>query len=189
MDFIKKNFILLLAFFLPVLLISGIALTLYLPSVFLSTDYNFVYATCDYGYNYYSYNCSQFLNSKFSVENGRLLVKEIDPAQDLDRNGVPDINENYVTRIFMHNNGSNESREITLGEAQNLFINNLATSPDGVAVQSGYDRGTDFFIFFDTSSDYGYYLTKGSKRKKLNLVIGDERYYYRDNFKFIGWVE
>lgn len=179
----------LLAFAFPLLLIIIIAASTYLPSLFLSTDYDFVYATCGNGSGYYEYDCRNFLNDRFAVENGQLTLKPIDPYKDSDRDGTPDMSESYVTRIFRHNTGANESREITLEEAKALSINGLATSPDGVSVQRGYDRGTDFFIFFNTSSDYGYYLTKGEKRQKLNLVIDDDRYYYRDNFKFIGWVK
>ena len=120
--------------------------------------------------------------------NNKIALNYINPAQDSDKDGVPDINENYTARIFLHNTKKNESREITLEEAQTLTLNGLLTSPDGVTVSSNYDRGADFFFLFDGGSSYGYYLTKGKSRRRINLINRNERYYYRDNFQFIGWV-
>jgi len=187
-EFIKKNFALLLAFILPVILIVIVALSTYLPSLFLSTNYNFVYSSCTNGTNYYSYRCDNYLQKRYSVVDSKLVINDIDPTQDSDNNGTPDINENYTARIFLHDTKKNESREITLEEAQTLTFNSLITSPDGVTVSSSYDRGADFFLIFDGGSTYGYYLTKGKSKSKLNLINSNERYYYRNNFQFIGWV-
>jgi hypothetical protein len=188
-EFLKKNFALLLAFLLPITLIVIVALSVYLPSIFLSTDYNFVYSSCADGINYYSYECDNYLQKRYSVVNDKLAVHTIDPNQDSDADGVPDINENYTARIFLYDTKKNESREITLAEAQTLTFNGLLTSPDGVTVSSDYEGGSDFFFFFNGgSSSYGYYLTKGKSRSKLNLINRDNRYYYRDNFQFVGWV-
>ena len=189
-EFLKKNFAIVLAFVLPVALIAIIALSTYLPSLFLSTDYNFIYSSCTEGTNYYPYYCNNYLQKRYSVVNGKIVINAIDPAQDSDKDGIPDINENYTARIFLHDTKKNESREITLDEAQTLSLNGLLTSPDSVTVSSYYDRngGDFFFIFGGGSSSYGYYLTKGKSRSKLNLINRDDRYYYRDNFQFIGWV-
>lgn len=187
-EFLKKNFAIVLAFVLPIALIVIIALSTYLPSLFLSTNYNFVYSSCTDGTNYYPYYCNNYLQKRYSVVNGKIVVNLIDPTQDSDKDGVPDINENYTARIFLHDTKRNESREITLEEVQTLSLNGLLTSPDGVTVSSNYDRGADFFFLFDSGSLYGYYLTKGKSRSKLNLINSDDRYYYRDNFQFIGWV-
>lgn len=187
-EFLKRNFAILLAFLLPVALIATIALSTYLPSLFLSTKYNFVYSSCVEGPNYYPYWCGNYLQTRYAVVNNKLVVNTIDPAQDSDQDGIPDIKENYSTRIFLHDTEKNESREITLEEAQALTLNGLLTSPDGVTVSSDYDRGGEFFPFFSGGSSYGHYLTKGKSHRKLNLINGDERYYYRGNFQFIGWV-
>ncbi len=189
MAFIKQHFIVMLAFMLPLLLIGGLAVSIYLPSLLLSTAYDFVYATCDDGSRYYyNYNCGNYLHDLYAVENGKLVLRDADPMQDLDNDETSDVNEYYVTRLFLHNTHTNEGKEITLSEAQALNFNGLITSPDGVSVEGAYDNDADFFIFFGASSDYGYYLTKGNKRSRLNLVNEDNRYYHRDNFKFIGWV-
>jgi len=187
-EFIKKNFALLLAFTLPIALIAIVALSTYLPSAFLSTNYNFLYSSCTDGANYYYRQCDNYLQKRHSVVNDKLVINEIDPTQDSDNDGIPDINENYTARVFLHDTEKNESREITIEEARALTLNGLLTSPDGVTVSSNYDRGTNFFLIFDGGSSYGYYLTKGRSRSKLSLINRDDRYYYRDNFQFIGWV-
>lgn len=187
-EFLKKNFALVLAFALPIALIAIVALSTYLPSLFLSTDYNFVYSSCTDGINYRSHYCNDYFQERYSVVNGKIVVNQIDPTQDSDKDRAPDINENYTARIFLHDTKKNESREITLEEAQTLSLSELLTSPDGVAVSSGYDGGAEVFFLFDGGSSYGFYLTKGKSKSKLNLINNDGLYYYRDNFQFIGWA-
>lgn len=166
-EFLKKNFIIILAFALPLILIIIVALSIYLPSFFLSTKYNFIYTSCTEGTNY-SY-CSGNLPKNYSVIGGKLIISTSTP------------------RIFLHDTEKNESREISIEEARALTLNDLLTSPDGVTVSSNYDRGFGF-LFFGTDSSYGLYLTKGDSSSKLNLISQNERYYYPSNFQFIGWI-
>ena len=187
-EFFKKNFAIVLAFVLPIAFIVIIALSTYLPSLLLSTNYNFVYSSCTDGTNYYPYNCNNYLQKRYSVVNGKIIVNSIDPTQDSDKDGTPDINENYTARIFLHDTKKNESKEVTLEEVQTLSLNGLLTSPDGVTVSGNYDRGSDFFFLFDGGSSYGHYLTKGKSKRKLNLINNNDRYSYQNNFHFIGWV-
>ncbi len=187
--FLRKNLILLVAFSLPILLIVLIALSAYIPSLFVSTNYNFVYAVCTGSSgNYYPYRCDEYLQKRYSVVSGQLVVNEVDVTIDSDNDGVPDFTEDYTARLFLHDTETNESREIPLEEAQSLSLNELITSPDGVSVTSAYDSGTDFLLVFNGGSAYGYYLVKGNAKRSLNLLNGDSRYSYQDNFKFIGWV-
>jgi len=180
--------VVLLAFLLPVALIVVVTLSTYIPSKFLKTDYDFIYSTCTDGVNSYSYRCDNYLQKRYSVSEGNLVVNDIDPKQDSDNDGIMDINENYTARIFLHDTKKNESREITQEDAQKLSLNSLLTSPDGVTVSSGYSGGSDVVFLFDGRSSYNYYLTKGRSKSKLNLINSNGRYYYRDNFQFIGWV-
>ena len=188
-DLIKKNFIIILAFLLPVALIVIIALSLYLPSLFISTDYNFVYTACTDGNDYYPYRCDDYLKLRYGVENNTLVQKPVDYTQDLNNDGKPDYNATYTDRIFLHDTEKNESREITLAEAKALTLNSLLTSPDGITVSSHDSRSSgEFFPFGGGSSSYGYYLTKGNSRSKLNIINSNKSYYYQNNFQFIGWI-
>lgn len=187
-DFLKNNFALVLAFSLPALLIIVIALSAYLPSLFISTNYNFLYSSCVDGTGNYSYRCVDYLQKRYSVVDGKLVVNDIGSDQDSDNDGIPDVKEDYTARLFLHDTKSNETREISLEEAKSLSLNELITSPDGVSVSSDYDRGADVLFLFDRGSSYGYYLVKGNAKSKLNLINDENRYYYRNNFQFIGWV-
>ncbi|MFH1170644.1 MAG: hypothetical protein V1704_03750 [Candidatus Vogelbacteria bacterium] len=178
MNFIKKNIVVILAFMLPILLIIGLAVSVYLPGAFLSTQYDFVYATCGDGDGRYSdsYNCEKYLNQLYKVEKGKLVVQKV-------------LEDGRTSRLFLHETESNVSREITLDQAKSLELRSLLTSPDGVTVDSGYNyNDVEFFPFFGRSSRYGYYLSKGDKHRQLNLIFGDD-YYGSNNFKFIGWKE
>lgn len=186
-QFVKNNFILILAFALPIILIIVVALGSYLPSLFISTNYNFVYTSCTDGRSYY-YQCNGYMQKRYSVIDNKIVVNEIDPTLDLDKNGVPDAKDLISERIFLHDTKKNESREITLEETQALSLNNLLTSPDGVTVSSNYARGGDFFPFGGGASSFGYYLTKGNSRSKLNLINTTDQYYSQNNFHFVGWV-
>ena len=192
-EFIKKNFAILLAFILPVLLIVIVALTTYLPSLFISTNYNFIYTSCSNGRDYYyPYYCDNYLQKRYSVVDGKLVANPVDPNQDLNKDGVPDFNKDYNARIFLHDTKKNESREISIDEAKMLTLNNLLTSPDGVTVSSSYSYtgGGDFFFLFGGGghSSYGSYLMKGKSKSRLNLINDTDQYYYQNNFQFVGWV-
>ncbi|MEK7586716.1 MAG: hypothetical protein AAB453_02495 [Patescibacteria group bacterium] len=186
MKFIKDNLIVLVAFLLPILLIIGTALTLYLPGAFLTTQYDFVYTVCDNNQSY-NYSCNNFLKRMYEVKAGKLVANQIDQAEDLNRNNIPDNKEISKVRLFYHDTKEDESREITLSEAQGFTYSDLLTSPDGVSVSSGYERNNGF-LFFDGGSATGYYLTKGSKQRRLSLINENDRYNYGNEFQFIGWV-
>lgn len=83
-EFIKKNFAVLLAFLLPILLITIVALSTYLPSLFLSTSYNFIYTACTDGGRYYNYPyyCDSYLQKRYSVKNNKLVEFPVDLTQD-----------------------------------------------------------------------------------------------------------
>jgi len=187
-DFIKSNFALLLAFLLPILLIIIVAISVYFPSSSIATKYNFLYTLCTDGIYSYSYdNCHGYLQKRYTVLNNALSVNVIDVNQDLNKDGVPDFKEKYSDRIFLYDTEKKESKEISLEDAKKLKLNDLLTSPDGISISGGYDRsGGDFFIFDGGRSVYGYYLTKGKSRIKINLI--HDQYYYQNNFQFIGWV-
>jgi hypothetical protein len=183
-----KPILIFVAFLLPLLFIGVVFISSYIPSARLSTDYNFVYTTCSDGTSPYGYNCGNYLNSLYEVQNQSLIELPISSSQDSDGDDVLDVDENYQTRLFIHDTDANTSREITFEEAQALSLRSLITSPDGVAVEWEFSRGNGFFIFYNTSSSSGYYLTKGNARKSLDLINDTERYYYRNDFRFLGWV-
>jgi len=186
--FFRENWAIIVAFLLPCALITLVALSVYLPAFFLKTNYNFLYATCTDRAGYRSYNCADYIQQRYSVVNTKLVVNPVDFTARKDYINRPDSHENYNPRIFVHNTEKNESREITLSDAQRYTLNNLLTSPDGVTVSGDYNSSNSgqFFIFGGRSSSYAYYLMKGGSRTKINIINDGDRYYNND-FNFIGW--
>jgi len=189
-SYLKENSVIALAFSIPVIFIAIVAISIYWSSWFLSTNYNFVYATCgSTPSQYYYYPCRGYIANTYTVLEGRLESRVLYPDQDLNRNNTPDIEEGILVRFFIHDTDKNESREITESEAMNLNLNSLLTSPDGVSVSGIQERGADFLLFFSGNSSFAYYLTKGSAKTRLNLIGFDQNYYYNnDRIEFIGWV-
>lgn len=102
MEFIKKNFVLVLAFTLPILLIVVVALSVYLPSLFISTKYNFIYASCS-DESRYSYDCDSYLQKHYQVVGNKLVVTAVDPSTVFGKNNIAPIPEKkYTDRIFLH---------------------------------------------------------------------------------------
>lgn len=182
--FIKENFVVILAFLIPILLIIGVALFTYLPSALVSSEYNFLYATCDD--NDYDNRCEEYLEKRYSITDGKLIMNEVELKPRYE--GDEDFERDYQAHIFLHDTEKNESREIVFDEARELDLSEMVTSPDGFSVSSDYNRGAEIFLLFDSGSSYDVYLTKGNSRKKLNIINNNDRYYYRYNFEFIGWI-
>jgi hypothetical protein len=196
-ELFKKNFAIILAFAIPIVIMIGVAISVSLPSLFVSTNYNFVYATCstNNGSYPYNYNCNKYLERRYSVVDNKLVVNKPDMAvieYDINGKAVKTIPEEqiYDDHIFIHNTKNNESREVNIEEVTSLNLNGLLTSPDGVTVSNGYSNNgsSDFFIFGGRSSTYGYYLSKGRNKIKLNLVNNTDNYYNSNNFHFVGWI-
>jgi hypothetical protein len=184
--FISKNIHLILAFGIPLLLVLIVAIFVYMPSVFLKSNYDFIYISCDEGSSY-PYNCVDYVERKYSVKEGVLSINHINQNADYNNDGKPDFSKEYKIRFFLHDNKKNESREITEKEAQEFHLNDLITSPEGMSITNGYNGGASFYPVFNTKSSFNHYLTKGNNRKKLNLIVNNNSY-RRNNFQFIGWI-
>ncbi len=185
----QRTVLLAVAFLLPLIFIMVVFASTYIPSSQLQTDYDFVYARCMENGSPGSFYCSNYLQNLYQVENGRLQELAIPEDLDSDNDGVLDINENYRTRLFLHDTDSNTSDELPLTDVQQLQLIDEIVSPDGVAVEHDYSGGGSFFLFGRISSRYGWYLTKGRAKQKLEIIGDNGRNYYRDDFRFIGWVD
>lgn len=177
--YLKNNYLVLIAILLPILFIIIVTLTAYLPSIFLKTNYDFIYAICEDNTNNYPRSCKKYLNNKYSIINTKIVLNNDPKTKE---------SSNYESRLFIHDTENNESKEISYTEALDYSYSNLLTSPDGVTVSSGYQDRADFFIFSSSNSGYEHNLIKGNVKKKLNLINNSNRYNYENNFIFIGWI-
>jgi hypothetical protein len=182
---LQKNLPVIIAFVLPLILILGVVLSAYVPALFLKTDYNFVYASC--ADNTYDYDCYNNIAKRFSIKNGQLVLNTLTPKENTSFT-TEDLNNDFPARIYLHNTKDNESREITIEEAQSLQLNGLSTSPDGVSVGQRSNNRIEVFPLFYSSRNNSWYLRKGGKSKKLHLPDTNNTNYYSFNYHFIGWV-
>ena len=173
----KKNVPLIVALSIPILMVVLIAISIYIPTLFIKPQFDFLYT---FGRGYcYDYN------RKYSVQNGKVIENEMKKFDE--KNPC----HNYDQReqvLYYYDVQTNKVREIAFAEVQSFIVDNQLTSPDGFEVVSG-DRSFDMF-FFSSSSYYAKYLKKGAFSRKLNISGGNRYDYdYNYNFNFIGWIK
>jgi len=199
-EFFRANLTLVLAFALPILFIVAVALSTYLPSLFFTAKYDFMYAACVDEFGDPAYGCESAMRGKFKVVEGKLIINSDqtsstgpttksaeNPREIKDKLSLPEgYLNNFSVRLFIHDVEENSSREITESEATTYKLSGLLTSPDGITVGGDNNYGGSIIFPFGDSSYGGYYLKKGSYKSKLKLFYDTE--YYSGNFRFIGWV-
>ena len=170
----SKNLPLYIALAIPVVLTLAIAATIYFPQLFAPKPaFNFIYSSAD---NYYP-------PYEFLVQNGKIIKKDIPVPQnqyDTPRSGT--------VRLFIQDVQINQSKEISLEEAQNLKISAEHFSPDGFEIFQGRNYNDGFFFLFYSYGDYNSVYIRGhGYGKKMNTVCTDKPYYGHP-FQFVGWI-
>lgn len=169
METIKKNITLILAIFLPLLMILLIVASIYLPRIFIDPpQYDFLYSVVR---NYY------VGGGKYFVENGKIVEREQRTEED-EKYG-------YIvedSKLFFHDIEKNESREVSFEEALSFNLDSRIISPDGFEVVYG-ERVSS--VFFPRGLDV-FYIKGHGLSQKLNLQINYSDYH---GFKFIGWIK
>jgi len=171
MGYIRKNITLIIGIAIPVLMIIFVAVSIYLPGIFIEPKSNFLYISGNDDYN---------STYKYTIQNKKLTRSEL----PITKNSPRVLKE---VKIYIHDIATNKSKEISFGEAQELNLNSNLVSPDGFKIVHG-GRSDGFFPFFIWSeTDYSTFYVQGrSISKKLNLILTSLSY---DNFRFIGWIE
>lgn len=175
---------------LPFALIMGVYLMSVWQSASLDTDYDFVYAVCDSGSVSYGYRyCDTYLNELIQIdENGQYSRGTINPDRDSNNDGVKDVDEAFKVRFFFHDTTENRSTEISEADLSRYTFSDFLISPDGATVERGYQRSPDFLLFDIGSNGYEYELVRDGRGRVLNLVGDHDRWYYQEQFEFVGWV-
>jgi hypothetical protein len=174
-----KNLPLIVGIALPILFILIISALVFLPSLSIKPQYNFLYTNQD---DYYSYG--QGYKNTYKVENGKIALEPLP---------VPPKGEliSYKSdspKIYFYDFKNNSSHEITWKDALKLNLDPGPSSPDGYNVSYYYGNDGIFELFGSGNNSRGYFVSKGSAKKKLSGLLADN-YSYQGNFKFIGWVK
>lgn len=170
----KKNLPLYIALAVPVLMIFLVAGFIYLPSLGKKPAHNFVYAS---GRGAYYYGYSQ---GGYQVVNGRLIYEP--PAIPYNSSINDDIH------FYIYDVASNQSREVSVSDAQSYKLDSSIASSDGYVVERGNSGGGGGLLFGGVPGDYNSWFIKGHNHStKLNLKLTGGDYY--SNFRFLGWIE
>ncbi len=167
---IKKNIALIVGVSIPILMIVLVAAVIYLPRLFYHPAYNFLYATSD---DFYA-------TQQYDVQDGKLIKKDVrryGPSTPLEE-----------AKLYIHDVATNQNKEVSFSEAQQLNLDPDRQSPDGFEIVTGDHRG-DFFPFsFSSDSDYcSRYISGHNVSRKLDLKRSSNA--YCDGVKFIGWIQ
>ncbi|MBI2609597.1 hypothetical protein HYW53_00275 [Candidatus Giovannonibacteria bacterium] len=164
----KKNITLIIGLTIPLVMILVVAGSIYLPSLFVSPKYDFIYiSSASYSSRY-----------TYAVENEKLIRTER-PAEERSMSRTI-----FDEKIYYYGIEENKSREISFDEASRLNLVSSYKSPDGFEISYG-SSGDGIFPFFPRSSR-DRYLKGNGVAKKLNMEAGN---IYAYDFQFIGWVK
>lgn len=174
----KNNFPLIFGISIPILMVIFVALSIYLPQLFVKAQYNFLYVVGDN-------NC--YVDRKnvqiYSVANNR-VVKNIssDALQNCLAGTMPQ------PKVFLYNVTSNTAMEVNVDGINNMFVDPSQRSPDGFEIVQGTYNGGFFPFFYYSGSDHNSrYLSGHNFSKKLNIQQQAGYSYY--NFILLGWVK
>ncbi len=167
-----KNFSLIAGIALPILMILFVALSIYVPRMFVHPQYNFVFSMNDN---------APYGSSQFSVENGAIVQHAVQ-YPDTYPKPVPPLQP----MLYVYDVRSDQAHLVTWPAAKKLHVSGDVTSPDGYQAEQGRGGGGYIFPFiFEGGYDgSNLYLTGHGGSKRVNVPMAN--YYY--NFHFIGWV-
>ncbi len=180
---LTKNLPLVFGIALPIIFILVISLVVFIPSLYVNPQHNFLYMTSDvvYGNN-------QMYSQTYVVVNDHIALKSV--VNNPNRPQYP-----YVTYrtdnppLYLYDVKNNSSHQITFDEAKKILVVMDPMSPDGYTVTYRYSNGGIFEIFGGNNTDSRYVITKGNGSKKLDGLLPADAYYSPGNFTFLGWVK
>lgn len=163
---------LVLALSVPIIMIILIAVSIYVPRLWVKPGYDFVYNSN--GPAYYGYG-------SFTVE-GETLQKLAPSPEYLGSTPASALPTNPPEKLYVYHVETAVSEEISFEDAQKLRLSDKKTSPDGFQVEE--PSYSPSMLFTGGRDYYSRYLVGKGVSKKLELE-------QRDNYTpagFIGWV-
>ena len=181
MHFFKKNFSLIAAISLPIILTLAIAGAIYLPRTSTTPEYNFLYAVNNEPYP---------SSAQYRVIGNRLQKFEATQTEPILPKPLMQGESEQPTiepQLYVHNTQTNTSESINFEVASQLSLIPGNTSPDGFRITRGDESFSLLSALFGGRSNYNtQFLIKGNTAVDLNLATNPDYYY---NFNFLGWIE
>jgi len=177
----RKNLPVIVAIVLPILVVVGVLISIYLPTVGLQPGYNLVIASNnDKAWSYYDEE------ARYVVVGQK--IQRLDLKKQENSKNIGPAPESQISRLYIYDFDKEQIQEITYEEAQNLSIIKAGNvSPDGyraIYSQGGNNLGI-FEIFGGYSRDYGLVISKNGKSifKKIDELWNN---YY--GTEILGWI-
>lgn len=165
----KRDIILLLAIPLGLLLLT--AAYAYLPRVFATPSYDFLFMSCYSGWCEDRYTVSP---------DGKVRYIASPNAKDPSSAEQP-------TQLFLYDQQTDSTRAISSEEATSFHVDSSSRSPDGYTLKHD-DGNSSMFLFFSSGREGGSYLQNGWLKKPVTLP-DSSRYGYSGDIRFLGWVK
>jgi hypothetical protein len=177
----NKNLPIVIGIALPVIFIIAIFFVVSIPKNNASSQYSFIYAYESMDPYYHEYK------NTYEIVNNKIVTKALpEPKKDsyYDRPAVRD-----YPILYIYDVKTDSSKEISLSDAQKYNIEPGPSSPDGYTVGYVYGHSGIFdeILLGGNRRNDGYYMTKDSSQKKVN--IAGPYSYYSGNFRIIGWIK
>jgi hypothetical protein len=182
---ITKNIPLLVGIALPIVFILVISMIVFIPSLSIKPQYNFLYLKSNSPY-YYNYN-QELIG--YALENNHLSLKPLPKTPDVAYKGD---GNGDITRplLYLYDVKNNTAHQVEFDEAKNFVLDPGPSSPDGYTVSYQYGNSGIFELFGSGGNQSGYVISKGNASKKLSgLNYSGYGYYNSGDFHFIGWVK
>jgi len=161
----KGNIPLIIGLALPVVMILIVLTVVYLPSLFVDPEYDFVYVSSDSYRLYYNYQVDS--EGRLSRRTG---VSSYDTSSSTDQ-------------MYLYDVSAEESERIDFERAIRFEYSTKSKSPDGYEFERNSGGGGFIFPISYYGSSRNYVLKKGNSAKEISLET--DRY---QNVEFVGWV-
>jgi len=174
-----KNLPLIVGISLPIIFIILISAIVFIPSLSMKPQYDFIYSTEDSSYGY-----SQNYKNTYIVTGGRIAVQALPADKDIDPAYKGD-----SPALYLYDIKNNSSHKISFEEATKYALDQGPSSPDGYTVKYEYNNDGIFGLFGSNGDGSGYFIEKSGSKKELTGMSDATGTYYQGRFKLIGWIK
>jgi len=186
----KKNLPIIVAILLPIIVVGGVLLALYIPSRDIKPEYNILYVVNNVD-NYARVNYSN--EFRYVISGGELIKEDLPQVYknlptEITTRIKPDANQ---PKLYVFNVKTGETTEVSYEDALKLEIVKAGNiSPEGYSVSytRDYNNSGIFELFGGYSREYRWRFTDGKISIFKEITPPNYNYSYY-NAEVLGWVE
>lgn len=171
---LREHTALLIALILPILLIIGVLVVVYLPQVLVAEPQHRVL----YREGNHNVECGY----QYDVENGNLQARSVNTSRSPNEEACEEGDHQHDT-FYIYDPASREHTRVAYSDVVDEMLESRHVAPDGYRINTSryYSGG---FLFFDGGSEEGWRMTKDGAR---HVVTFDHLKRY-PRPEFVGWI-